>query len=303
MLFLALPVFAPASTMAPADTPPDESRSESEDEKARPDELRYSAATSAPLLAGAIASVVLPSAIHRTPVSCRWCDGANPNAIDRWARKAKWEDPCRAGRLSYWTFGAAGAIALLPMSHESRREDWLVNAGAVADSVAVTVMLTQVAKYTVRRERPSASTCHPERPTEPDRNLSFFSGHTAIAFAMVASAREAARLRGHPRNQWLWMGGAASVATGYLRVAGDRHHLLDVTTGAAVGYLVGRWVPRHLHGASARGASEAPAARFISPTSYPPLLGYSRPVTAAGRNFLVQVGKGPGRSVRLGISF
>ncbi len=117
-----------------------------------------------------------------------------------------------AAGVSLLAGGIAAAVAMLPMSHHAESREWLVNAGAVTESVAVTVMLTQVTKYVVRRERPSPSTCHPDRATESDRNLSFFSGHTAIALALVSSAHETARLRGQPTNNWIWVGGAAAAA-------------------------------------------------------------------------------------------
>lgn len=265
--------------------------------------LSYSSATGIPLLGGAIASVVLPRAIYKTPPACRWCDGAHPNAVDRWAAKARWSDPCHAARLSYWTVGAAAAVALGPSSREAGTGDWLDNAGTVVDSVAATIILTQVAKYTVRRERPSPSTCHPVGKAEADRNLSFFSGHTAIAFAMVSSAREMERLRGREPSGWLWAGGAAAAATGYFRVAGDRHHLVDVVAGAAVGSLVGRWLPRALHRSARSRSSPAAMAPVGPPMSSPSPFLYSRPIASGNRSVLLQVGPGPGRSLQVGLRF
>jgi len=283
---MGAPLLARASTDSGGET---ESRS-----------LEYDKSVGLPLFAGAIAAVALPAAVYKTPPACRWCDGARIDAIDRWARKAKWEEPCRAARLSYASLGAAGAVALLPMSREPDGDDWLTNAGAVADSVAVTVMLTQVVKYTVRRARPEADTCHPGRSKEQDRNLSFFSGHTAIAFALVSSAHETARLRGRPTSDWVWVGGAAAAATAYLRMAGGRHYLIDVFTGAGVGYVVGRWIPQHVtHPNGPR--SMGPGQAFRSSPS-PPLFAYSRPVGSDG-NVILQLGKGPGRSVQVGLRF
>ncbi len=303
VVLLAWPRFTDASAGPAGPVAVEEGSDQTEDEKADPTALKYSASAGLSLFAGAIASAALPSEIYKKPPPCRWCEGANPNLIDRWARKARWEDPCRAARLSNTALGVVGAVALLPMSRESRGREWLVNAGAVVDSVSVTVMLTQVVKYTVRRARPAASTCHPERSTEPDRNLSFFSGHAAVAFAMVSSAHEAARLRGRPRNDWLWVGGAAAAATGYFRVAGDRHHLVDVVTGAGVGYFVGAWVTRHLHGRAGSGLTQAPVGLARPSSSSPPMFAYARSVLSGDRRVLVQVGKGPGRSLQLGISF
>ena len=290
-----IPGRASAEPLATAAT---EASFASEAEKGAEGNLKYSFTTGFPLVAGAVASVVVPSQIYKTPPPCRWCNGASPNALDRWARKAKWEDSCRAASLSYKTLVAAGGIALLPMAHESGGKEWLINSGAIVDSVAVTVALTQVVKYAVRRERPSPGICHPDRTSEPDRNMSFFSGHTAVAFAAISSAREVSRLRGRPRNGWLALGAATAAVTGYLRVAGDRHHLVDVLTGAGVGYLVGRWVPRRFHRASGTALPQARVAR-----QSPPAFGYVRTVTAGDRTLLLGVSKGPGKSLQLRLTF
>jgi|GEM_PF-2606349 len=264
------------------------------------DRVSYNGTVSLALMAGAVVSAALPPEIYKTPPACRWCGGSDPNVLDRWARKARWDEPCKAGRLSYLSLGAAGAIALLPMSHESSGRAWMENAGVVADSVAATVILTQVVKYAVRRDRPASNPCHPGSPTEADRNLSFFSGHAAVAFALASSARETARLRGRSADNWFWAGAGAAALTGYLRVGGDRHHLTDVLVGAGVGYAVGKWVPRHLHqkeaevpGASVRGGGAL---------SGPPAFAYARPVGRGG-DVLVQVGKGPGKSVMFRVVF
>lgn len=287
-------------------TDPVETVVERSDEKPRRDsstDLQYDPSISVPLLTAAIASVALPADLHRTPPACRWCDGARPNRIDRWARQAKWDSPCRAGRLSYWTLGAVGLAALGPLSHESDGREWATNAGIVADSVAVTGILTQVAKYSFRRERPAGNPCHSGGAPEGDRNLSFFSGHAAIAFALISSARETARLRGRSSNEWVLVGGLSAAATGYLRVAGDRHHLLDVVAGASVGYFVGRWVPRRLHHRPSARALPAGDARGMIMTTPPAVLGVVQQVTRGNRPMFVQFGKGPGRSIQIGVSF
>ncbi len=266
-------------------------------------EREFKGTLSISILAGVVASVALPSEVLKTPPDCRWCGGANPNPIDRWAAQAKWDDPCRASRLSYATLGGAVALAIGPLSHESGERKWLENAGAVTDSAGVALIATQIVKYVVRRERPSRDTCHPGRTTEPDRNLSFFSGHTAVAFALVSSARETARLRGRDSNDaWLWAGAGAAALTGYLRVAGTRHHLIDVVAGAFAGYAVGKWIPRHVLQAKRR-SSQSAGARLGSPSPIqPPLFAYSRTITS-DQKILVQVGKGPGRSLQLGLRF
>jgi len=287
-------------------TAPAENSVQGQDEKSNREaaiDLQYDTSMSVPLLTAAIASVALPADLLRSPPACRWCDGASPNRIDRWARQAKWEEPCRAGRLSYWSLGAVGFAALGPLSHESNGREWLTNAGIVADSVAVTGILTQVAKHSFRRERPAGNPCRSGTAPEGDRNLSFFSGHAAIAFALISSARETARLRGRSSNEWVVVGGLSAAATGYLRVAGDRHHLIDVLAGASVGYFVGRFVPRHFHHRPSTVPLPAADGRAVLPSTPPAVLGFVQPVTRGNRPMLVQFGKGRGRSIQIGVSF
>lgn len=262
--------------------------------------VSYDGGVSLALTAGALVSVALPLEIYKTPPACRWCGGSDPNFLDRWARKARWDEPCKAGRLSYLSLGATGALALIPMSHESSSRAWMENTGVVADSVAATVILTQVVKYAVRRERPASDPCHPDQPMEADRNLSFFSGHTAVAFALVSSAHETARLRGRSVDNWLWAGAGAAALTGYFRVGGDRHHLTDVLVGAGVGYAVGRWVPRHLHQRDVAGPGAS--GRGVSPPAGPPAFAYARSMGPGG-DVLVRVGKGPGKSLVFRVDF
>lgn len=295
-------ILTPLDSIALGDTGADRA---DESQSRRPSsDLNYDPTLGVPLLTAAIASVALPAEIYADPPACRWCGGQSPNRIDRFARGARWAEPCRAARLSYWTLGVASVVALGPLSHEQNGQEWLTNAGIVADSVAVAGVLTQVAKYTFRRERPAANPCHEGGLPERDQNLSFFSGHSAIAFALMASARETARLRGRSPNEWLWVGGISAAATGYLRVAGDRHHLIDVLAGASVGFLVGKYVPRHFHH---RPRSAEPSARSDSRVREAPvrpaLLGFVQPLARGNRLMILQVGKGPGRSLQIGLSF
>jgi membrane-associated phospholipid phosphatase len=58
---------------------------------------------------------------------------------------------------------------------------------------------------------------------------------------------------------------ALAATTGYLRIAGDEHHLTDVLAGAAAGTAVGIALPRLLHGREGSGAvSVAPLAGPLS---------------------------------------
>jgi hypothetical protein len=83
--------------------------------------------------------------------------------------------------------------------------------------------------------------------------LSFFSGHTALAFSFAVSAGTIASMRSYRNAGWvLGSGLTMAAATGYLRIAADRHYFTDVLTG---GRGLGRSVPAR-HARPARGHAE-----------------------------------------------
>jgi membrane-associated phospholipid phosphatase len=54
-----------------------------------------------------------------------------------------------------------------------------------------------------------------------------------------------ARWRGSKTEPWIWgVGLTLSTATGYFRIAGDKHYFTDVVTGAAIGVVSGLTIPR-----------------------------------------------------------
>jgi membrane-associated phospholipid phosphatase len=176
--------------------------------------------------------------------ACRWCE---PPALDRWARgQLAWRQPARASSLSDALVVAVPAGAALALGAgawqaggwREAEEDLLV----AAEAVAVATLLTEGAKYGAGRLRPSAWAAG-GAPTAEGR-LSFWSGHSALAFSAAAAATQVARLRGRPA--WRLIGlvsFAGAAAVGWLRVAGDQHWLSDVLTGAVVGSACGLGVP------------------------------------------------------------
>jgi membrane-associated phospholipid phosphatase len=121
-------------------------------------------------------------------------------------------------------------------------------------------------KNLTSRERPAQRACATCAESEP--NVSFPSGHTAVAFtgaALVCSQHKERALYGG--------GGADDTAcvtslalagvTGLLRISADRHYMTDVLAGSAIGLASGYLVPRLIHhifgsGSSAERASSGP---------------------------------------------
>jgi membrane-associated phospholipid phosphatase len=185
------------------------------------------------------------------PSECRTC---GVNGLDRAGQRGlRWEEHYeRAHRLSDWlllgivpvlSIGGVAAMGL----HEGSARVGLLDAFIVVESLVLTSVLTQATKYAVGRARPYVRTQREEGRdfvASPDDHLSFFSGHTSATFALAVSASMTATLRGYRAAPALWAVAVPLAAfTGYLRIAADRHYVLDVFTGALVGSAVGVLVP------------------------------------------------------------
>lgn len=112
------------------------------------------------------------------------------------------------------------------------------NVTMVWESAVLASSLNQVVKFTVGRARPlTQGDCNLE--TGRDRNLSFYSGHTTFAFATATAAGRIAHLRDSRHEKAVWITGMALAgASGYLRIAADKHYLTDVLVGAATGSAI-----------------------------------------------------------------
>ena len=211
------------------------------------------------------------------PEKCRWCyradDGGDLlNPYDGWVRhRLLWKDtraahlasnvalgilePATQLGLTAFTANQAGSAKYFPM-----------DALLITEATVVAGVLNQIAKFGFARERPfvhflpSAPNAIRELTASPsDDNLSFFSGHTTIAFAIATSSATIATMRGYKLAPLIWGTGLAFGGTvGYLRIAADKHYFSDVMTGAIVGSLVGVGVPLILH--SPRNDEATPSA-------------------------------------------
>ncbi|MBI5485990.1 MAG: phosphatase PAP2 family protein [Deltaproteobacteria bacterium] len=185
------------------------------------------------------------------PDECVWCEG---NAFDDAARDAFLWDDTDAADATSWVlgFGLLPAMTLAVNAASARDEGHAVQGAEdlllVAEAVALSASVNQLTKFLVGRERPFVHALPEEwkdlTAKPEDNNLSFFSGHTTLAFAVAVSGATVATLRGYDSAPYLWaIGGTMALATGWLRVAADRHYLSDVLVGAAIGSLIGWLVP------------------------------------------------------------
>jgi membrane-associated phospholipid phosphatase len=194
------------------------------------------------------------------PSSCRWC---NPPGFDAAARDAlRWRDTAAAQTASDLLGYAGMPLATLAVDFAASDGD-LKTAGTdaliAAESAALAGLAGQGVKFLVGRERPFAHAGGASlADAGADRNLSFYSGHTSFTTAVAVSTATCASLRGSSRAWAVWATGLSlAAATGYMRIAADRHYLSDVVAGAGAGALFGVLVPTLFHRPSSSGGSQA----------------------------------------------
>jgi membrane-associated phospholipid phosphatase len=201
------------------------------------------------------------------PARCRWCDRAPDgtetlNRLDRWGRGLAGATEQSRGRANTWSnilgFGVVpvGMLGLqYAVSHGSGAPDrfFAQDATIIVQSAVLASLANQTVKFIVGRERPFVHQLPEdqkgltEHPT--DNNLSFYSGHTNLMFALVVSAGTVASLRGYENQGWIWaVGLPLATSVGLLRMGADKHYLTDVATGALLGSAFGLAVPLLLHG-------------------------------------------------------
>jgi membrane-associated phospholipid phosphatase len=179
--------------------------------------------------------------------SCRWCE---PPAFDRAVRNALvWGDTGRAHFLSsmdaYVVSPIVGFGLLVASDHAASWSRVIDDTLPVAETVAISQVLTQIVKFSVSRQRPYAHFAAPGATPTNDDNLSFWSGHSALGFSITASAGLICHWRHYWTEPYVWTAGIAlSLSTEYLRVAADKHYLSDVFIGGVVGIGSGLLIPR-----------------------------------------------------------
>jgi membrane-associated phospholipid phosphatase len=210
------------------------------------------------------------------PKSCRWCDRSPDgtdtlNAVDRWGRglaadtaegRDRWHKASNVAGFAVLPVGVFGAQYLLSSGSGAPPRYFAQDATIILESFVLSQLANQVVKFSVGRERPFVHVLPEdqkpltEHPT--DNNLSFYSGHTAMAFSLVTAAGTVSELRGY-KNRWLiWaVGLPAAASVGLMRMGADRHYLTDVLVGAAAGSLFGVGVPLLLHGRQGQARTQA----------------------------------------------
>jgi membrane-associated phospholipid phosphatase len=155
-----------------------------------------------------------------------------------------------------WSDGLIAGLTIAPLllvaadhgwQRADSREALLTDTVLLAQTASVNLALNTVVKHAVGRKRPltyDSSWTEADR-SSADASLSFYSGHSATAFAMATATSRIFMIR-HP--DWvlpLWLGSEALAATtAVLRVEAGKHFWSDVAVGALVGSAVGYLVPQ-----------------------------------------------------------
>ena len=174
-------------------------------------------------------------------------------AIDRWrARSGDDVDSAIWSNVGLYTTVGLAAVDCALASLLDRGDPWYSYAMLYAQSVAITLALTNITKIAVRRPRPLAY--HEMQQTgkvSPETNnaLSFFSGHAAITAALAGTATYLAFARAsNGWEKWVTLAGGVLLTSfvSYQRVDEGKHFPTDVIVGGIVGAAIGVLVP-HLH--------------------------------------------------------
>ena len=244
-------------------------------QSAAPRALRWDPAVDATVVTLGVTGVALSEALKPeiAPSRCRWCSA---DWLDERVRAALlWRNTAAADTTSgiigfVVTPVAVGGLDALAAAHDGvgryAGEDILL----IAEAGVLAADLTEISKMVVARERPFVHALPPEskpltaRPA--DNDLSFFSGHTSVAFALATAAGTVTTMRGYRWAPAVWsVGLVAASATGYLRIAADKHWLTDVLVGAAVGSIVGLLVPLVFHSPISDPGETSPTAALRAP--------------------------------------
>ena len=127
-------------------------------------------------------------------------------------------------------------------------EDWQTYTLMYAETMLLTGATVQLVKGLVGRTRPYAY--NPDVPletkTDADARKSFYSSHTAFAFASAVflGVTYSDYFPGSRWRPFVWaVSLSAAAAVGYLRYAAGEHFPTDILTGAAIGAAIGYLVP------------------------------------------------------------
>lgn len=183
---------------------------------------------------------------YLTPTQCRWC---GTPSIDANVRNALvWDNTERANMLSNVTAHGlipAASVGLLALGsiQAAGTDNLFDDLLPIVESVAFSQLAVQAFKFSFGRERPFLH--YGGEAHGADDNMSFVSGHSALAFSLVTSAGMVAHERGYKYEPYIWaIGLPLAATTAYLRIAADKHYMTDVVAGSLIGATAGLLIPK-----------------------------------------------------------
>jgi membrane-associated phospholipid phosphatase len=192
------------------------------------------------------------------PAQCRWCA---TNALDNAIRRAfvpagtvtldGVKGPDIASGVTGFVLTPLFVLGLDALMAQSFK-GWVQDGVMVLEAVMAALVVNQIVKFSVGRQRPFVSDLTPAQQAmtaQPsDNNLSFYSGHATFTAAFAVAGGVVATLRGYKYPWLIWLlGGAASVTTSVLRIAADKHYFTDVLTGTLLSGAIAAAVPLLFH--------------------------------------------------------
>ena len=165
-----------------------------------------------------------------------------PNQIDQYFRnKVKWSSSKMdnaafiSDLLLYGAF--IGTIPLVPAFLNYNYSKALKMSLNV---ISLNGIITNLVKMTVQRQRPDSF--YETRADADDSFRSFFSGHTSTTFALGTSNAILLSKAYPEKRKLIWFANLSlATATGYLRIAGDKHYMSDVLCGGIAGYFLAKY--------------------------------------------------------------
>jgi len=218
------------------------------------------------LLGGGVAGSLAALAVHNaivplTPDEVARLSRSDVNAFDR---GATYRYSTAADEMSDWlVYGLVASPFALVMSAPVR-EDFRTYGTMYVETLVLTLAAAQLTKGLALRTRPYAYNpdVPPDEKSTVDVRKSFYSSHTAFAFASAVfmSLTFQAYEPESPLRPWIWAASlSVATASGVLRYTSGSHFPTDILVGAAIGSLAGFAVPA-LHRIGSGDFAVAPSA-------------------------------------------
>jgi len=203
---------------------------------------RVNPAVDAPIILVSALAVLLPAIFASDLVHPRCpCDPSEVNPLDRHVIGN--HSPFMATASDFTEALAVAVPFMLDAADLGLTPVLLEDVTVYAEAIAVDEAFTTLAKYAVRRPRPSTYAGDPTSLNSTGGYLSFYSGHTSLVSTAMSVTAVTLQKR-HGQRVWPWiMAAAVGAAVAFQRVAAGEHFYTDVAAGFAAGAVTGAAVP------------------------------------------------------------